>query len=62
VQHGPKRSLIENPVIRMLVVIILVAAGIRLIFSLLYPVWPYLAAALVLFAVLRLIAWHRNHW
>lgn len=46
----------------MLAVVIMIAAGIRLVFWLLCPVWPYLLAVLIVFAVLRLIAWHRSRW
>lgn len=51
-----------NPVIRVLVVIVMVAAGIRLIFELLAPVVPYLLAALVVFTILRLTNWYRGRW
>lgn len=46
----------------MLAVIVLVAAGIRLTFELLEPVWPYLLAVLVVFAVVRFVRWYRGRW
>lgn len=47
---------------RVLTVIVMVAVGIRLVFWLLAPVWPYLLGALLVFAVLRLAAWYRGRW
>lgn len=52
----------DNPVVRMLAVFVVVAAGLRLIYELLRPVWPYLLAALVVFTVLRLLRWYRERW
>lgn len=46
----------------MLVVIVMVAAGIRLIYELLAPVAPYLLAALVVFTAGRLVSWYRGRW
>ncbi len=46
----------------MLAVIVLIAAGIRLVFELLEPVWPYLLTVMVVVAVLRAAAWWRNRW
>ena len=46
----------------MLAVIVAVAAGIRLVFELLAPVWPYLLAGLIAFAIVRLVVWHRGRW
>jgi hypothetical protein len=46
----------------VLVVVIAIATGIRLIFSLLTPVWPYLAAVLVAVTVIRLLRWYRGRW
>lgn len=46
----------------MLAVIVLVAAGIRIIFELLCPVLPYLVAALVIFTVIRVVRWYRGRW
>ncbi len=52
----------ENPLLRMLAVVVMIAAGIRLIFWLLIPVLPYLAAALVVFTVVCLTRWYRGRW
>jgi hypothetical protein len=46
----------------MLAVIVLVAAGIRLVYELLAPVAPYLLAALIVFTVVRLVSWYRGRW
>ena len=46
----------------MLAVIVMVAAGIRLVFELLEPVVPYLAVGLVGFTGLRLVSWYRGRW
>jgi hypothetical protein len=54
--------LVENPIIRMLAVLIAVVAGIRLIYELLAPVLPYLAVGVVLFAVWRVVHWYRRRW
>lgn len=42
--------------------VIVVAAGIRLIFILLLPVAPYLMAGLVAFTVFKLVSWYRGRW
>jgi hypothetical protein len=52
----------DNPLLQTLVVVVAIAAGIRLVFWLLQPVWPYLLVALALFAVLRLASWYRDRW
>jgi predicted PurR-regulated permease PerM len=49
-----------NPIIRMLVVIIVVAAGIRLVYELLKPVIPLLIAGVVVFTVIQLARWYRE--
>jgi hypothetical protein len=46
----------------MLAVIVLVAVGIRLVYWLLAPVWPYLLAGLVVFVVFRVVSWYRGRW
>jgi len=46
----------------VLAVVILVAAGIRLVFELLEPVWPLLAAVLVVFALFQAVRWCRDRW
>lgn len=50
----------ENSLLRALVVIVLIAAGIRLIFELLEPVWPYLLVVLIALAVVRAFWWWRG--
>ena len=55
-------NLLQNPVIRVLAVIVAVAVGIRLIFELVEPVVPYLLAGLIAFAVFRLVSWYRGRW
>src|SRR5581483_8252904 len=55
-------KLIESPLLRVLAVVILVAAGIRLVFELLEPVWPLLAAVLVVFALFQAVRWCRDRW
>ncbi|HEV2642456.1 MAG TPA: hypothetical protein VGT98_07105 [Candidatus Elarobacter sp.] len=55
-------KLSDNPVIRVLAVIVLVAAGIRLTFELLTPVWPYLLVMLIGFAGFRIVSWWRGRW
>lgn len=42
--------------------VVAVAAGIRLVFELLAPVWPYLLAALIVFTIFRLVRWYRGRW
>jgi hypothetical protein len=59
---GREVELNNNPLIRVLVVLVMIAAGIRLIFWLLMPIWPYLAAALVIFIVIRVARWHQGRW
>ena len=52
----------ENAVVRALMVIVTVAVGIRVIFWLVAPVFPFLLAGLVIFTVVRIIAWWRGRW
>jgi len=56
------KQLSENPLIRMLAVVVMIAAGIRLVFWLLAPVWPYLLVALLVFAAVRLVGWYQGRW
>lgn len=56
------KQLSENPVIRVLAVILMIAAGIRLIFELLEPVWLYLVAALIVIAGFQLWRWYVGRW
>jgi hypothetical protein len=46
----------------MLAVMVAIAVGIRLIFELLEPVWPYLMAALIVFTIMRIVSWYRGRW
>jgi hypothetical protein len=46
----------------MLAVIVLIAVGIRLIFWLLCPVWPYVVGAVMAFTLFRLVRWYRGRW
>lgn len=56
-------KLSDNPLLRVLAVIVLTAAGIRITFELLEPGLPYLFAALFAAAVMRAIAWwRRDRW
>jgi hypothetical protein len=59
-RRGQALKLSENPVLRVLAVIVLVAAGIRLTVELLEPVWPYLLAGLIVFAVVTACKWWRG--
>jgi hypothetical protein len=57
------KQLSENPLIRVLAVMVMIAAGIRFIYWLLAPVWPYLLAGLIVFGVFRLATWcWRDRW
>jgi hypothetical protein len=56
------KQLSENPVIRVLAVIVLIAAGIRLVLELLAPVFPYLVVALVAFAGFQVWRWYARRW
>jgi hypothetical protein len=49
-----------NSLIRAIAVIVLIAAGIRLSFELLDPVWPYLLAVLIVLAAVRAYWWWRG--
>lgn len=48
--------------LRVLAVIVLVAAGIRLVFWLLAPVWPYLLATLLFGVLVWIVWWYRERW
>jgi hypothetical protein len=43
-------------------VVALIAAGVRLIFWLLQPVWPYLLALALGLGILRFARWYRQRW
>lgn len=47
---------------RVLAVIVLVAVGIRVVFGLLAPVWPYLLAVLVIWSLWQVRRWYRDRW
>jgi uncharacterized membrane protein len=46
----------------MLAVLVAITVSIRVIFELLAPVWPYLLAAVVVFALVGLHGWYRDRW
>jgi hypothetical protein len=48
--------------LRVLTVIVLVAVGIRVVFRLLAPVWPYLLAVFVIWAVWQVRVWWLDRW
>jgi hypothetical protein len=48
--------------IRVLAVMIMIAAGIRLIFELLEPVWPFLLVALIALAGFQVWRWYARRW
>jgi hypothetical protein len=41
---------------------IAIAAGIRLIFELLFPVMPYLLGGIIVFGIYRVVRWYRELW
>lgn len=55
-------KLSESPMMRVLAVIVAIAVGIRIVFWLLEPVWPYLLAVFVIWAVWRIRVWWRDRW
>ncbi len=55
-------NLNDNPVVRVLAVMVTIAAGIRLIYVLLAPVAPWLLAGLIVFAAVRIVTWYRDRW
>ncbi len=50
----------ENPIVRLLVGLVAIAAALRLIWWLIQPVLPALAVAVVAFAVIRIVSWYRD--
>lgn len=46
----------------MLAVVVMVVAGIRLVFELLAPIALYLLGGVIVFAVVRLVSWRRERW
>lgn len=53
---------VKDPVIRFVAWIVAVAAAIRVTFELIWPVLPYLAGAVALVGIARLISWYRGRW
>ena len=49
-----------NPIVRLLVGIVAIAAALRLTWLLIEPVLPALAVAIVAFALIRVATWYRN--
>ena len=49
-------------IIRVLIVLVLVAVGIRAIFELLCPVLPYVLAVVVLLLAMQFVRWRREQW
>lgn len=60
--RGLPLKLNQNPAVQVLAAIIAVAAGIRIVFWLLAPVWPYLLVAFVVWGLWRLRHWWINRW
>jgi hypothetical protein len=52
----------QNPVVRAIAVIVLIAVGARLVFELVKPVWPYLLTVLIVLAVAKAASWWRGRW
>jgi len=52
----------HDPVIRFLAWMVAVAVAIRLTLELICPVLPYLAGAIALVGIARLITWYRRRW
>lgn len=52
----------HNPLVRMLVAMVLVAAGIRLVYELLLPVLPVLVVGIAVIVIWRLVRWYRERW
>ena len=52
-----------NPIMRLLVGIVAIAATLRLTWLLIEPVLPALAVAVVAFSIVRLVTWYsRDRW
>ena len=53
----------ENPIMRLLVGVVAIAAALRLTWLLIEPVLPALAVAVVAVAVIRIASWYgRDRW
>lgn len=55
-------NLENNPVMRVLAVVVAIAASIRLIYWLLLPVMPYLCVIAVVLAVVWVVRWLDERW
>jgi hypothetical protein len=53
-------KLFDNPIIRMLAVVVAIAVSTRLVFELLVPISLYLIAGLVGFVLCRVMSWYRG--
>jgi hypothetical protein len=51
-------NLDQNPVMRMLAVVVAIAVSIRLVYWLLLPVIPYLCVVVFVFAVVWVVRWY----
>lgn len=51
-----------NPLIRLLIGIVAIAAALRITWLLVEPLLPVLAVALVAFALIRVALWYRDRW
>lgn len=60
--RGGLLKLSDSPTLRVLTVVVLVAVGIRFVFWLLEPVWPYLLAVLVIWALWQVRLWWLDRW
>lgn len=55
-------NLNENAAVRMLAVIVMIAAGIRIVYWLLLPTLRFLIVIMIAFAVVRVVGWYRGRW
>lgn len=53
---------LNNPYMRFLFWIVATAAAIRLTFELIAPVAVWLLLALIVFVIVRFVAWYRGRW
>lgn len=60
--RGLPLKLNQNPAVQVLAAIIAVAAGIRIVYWLLAPVWPYLLFVFVIWGLWRLRIWWLDRW
>lgn len=52
----------NNPLIRLLVMMVAIAAALRLTWLLIEPLLPILAIALVILGIVRATLWYRRRW